>query len=124
MTIESKIQEKVQEKEEIISARNKINECRKIKNKNEQIDCMYETLHNITRAQDITNLTIREIVNDSEDPRWIPIHIVDDANAIILGISERKDNPKSIIRRGGYVEEKMNSIRDKWGMLRWMHEES
>ncbi len=124
MTIESKIQEKVQEKEEIISARNKINECRKIVNKEKQIDCMYETLHNITRAQDITNLTIREIVNDSEDPRWIPIHIVDDANAIILGISERKDNPKSIIRRGGYVEEKMNSIRDKWGMLRWMHEES
>ena len=104
--------------DEIILARNKIEKCKKIDDKETQTDCMYETLFNITRAQDITNLTIREFINNSEDPRWIPIHIVDNANAIILGISERKGNPKSIIRHGGYVEEKVNSLEDKWNMLR------
>ena len=104
--------------DEIILARNKIEKCKKIDDKETQIKCMYETLFNITKAQDITNLTIREFINNSEDPRWIPIHIVDNANAIILGISERKGNPKSIIRHGGYVEEKVNSLEDKWNMLR------
>lgn len=106
------------DKEEIILARNKINKCKKIDDKEKQIDCIYHTLHDITRAQDITNLTLREIIDDDEDPRWIPIHIVDNANAIILGISENRGNPKSTIRSGGYVEEKVNSLRDKWGMLR------
>lgn len=104
--------------EEIILARNKINKCKKIDDKEKQIDCMYQTLHDITRAQDITNLTLREIIDNDEDPRWIPIHIVDNANAIILGISENRGNPKSTIRSGGYVEEKINSLRDKWSMLR------
>lgn len=104
--------------DEIILVRNKINECKKIDEKEKQIDCMYETLYGITKAQDITNLTIREIINNSEDPRWIPIHIADNANAIILGISEHKGNPKSITMRGGYVEEKVNSLSDKWYMLR------
>ena len=108
-----------EEKEAVIFARNKLNECKKINDKDKQIDCIYQTLHNITQAQDITNLTLREIINNDKDPRWIPIHITDDANAIILGISEQKGNPKSITRRGGYVEEKMHKIIDKWHMLRY-----
>lgn len=105
-------------KEEIILIRNKINKCKKIDDKEKQIDCIYQTLHDITQAQDITNLTLREIIDNDEDPRWIPIHIVDNANAIILGISENRGSPKSTVRSGGYVEEKVNSLRDKWCMLR------
>lgn len=111
------------ETEEKISARNRINRCDKIEPKEDKIKCMWELLHDITEAQDITNLTIRKIIDNSEDPRWLPIHIVDNANAIILGISERKGNPKSIIRRGGYVEEKMNSLNDKWYALRFKYEQ-
>lgn len=106
------------DKEEIISARNKINKCKDIDDKEKQIDCIYQTLHNITEAQDIVNLTLREIIDNDEDPRWMPIHIVDNANAIILGISDHKGMPKHIIASGGYVEEKMDSLRDKWTMLR------
>lgn len=109
------------DKEEIILARNKINKCKKIDDKEKQIDCMYQTLHDITRAQDITNLTLREIIDNDEDPRWIPIHIVDNANAIILGITDHRGRPKPIIASGGYVEEKVNSLRDKWVMLRLKH---
>lgn len=106
------------DKAEIISARNKINECEKIDDKEKQISCIYETLYDITEAQDIVNLTIRKIIDDSEDPRWLPIHITDNANAIILGISSHKGNPKSIIRTG-YVEEKVDGLYDKWNTLRW-----
>lgn len=111
-----------EKEDEIILVRDKIKKCKKIDDKEKQIYCMYETLYNITKAQDITNLTIREIINNSEDHRWIPIHIADNANAIILGISEHKGNPKSIIRRGGYVEEKVNSLKDKWNMLRMKYQ--
>lgn len=106
------------DKEEIILARNKINKCKQIDDKEKQIECIYKHLNDVTQAQDIINLTLREIVNDDEDPRWIPIHIVDNANAIILGISDHRGRPKPIVATGGYVEEKMNSLRDKWSMLR------
>ncbi len=106
------------DKPEIISARNKIGECKKIDDKDRQINCIYEILYDITEAQDITNLTIREIVDNSEDPRWLPIHITDNANAVILGISSHKGNPKSIIKTG-YVEEKVDGLYDKWNTLRW-----
>jgi hypothetical protein len=49
--------------------------------------------------------------------------MTDNANAIILGISRVKGHPKSIVRSGGYVEEKMNSLSNRWNALRWKHEE-
>ena len=112
----------IKEKDETIHARNKINECKKMKSKDEQINCMYETLHDITEAQDITNLIIMKTLNDDEDPRWTPIHMTDNANAIILGISKVKGYPKSIVRSGGYVEEKINSLNSRWNALRWRTE--
>jgi hypothetical protein len=123
MTDTSKDKDKKKEKEETILARDKIEKCKRMKTKDEQINCMYETLYDITEAQDITNLTIMKTLNDDEDPRWIPIHMTDNANAIILGISRVKGNPKYIVRSGGYVEEKMNSLNSKWNALRWKHEE-
>lgn len=108
------------DKEEIISARKKINECKKVDNKEKQISCVYETLHSITEAQDIVNLTIREMVDNSEDPRWIPIHITDNANAVILGISSHKGNPETIIKTG-YVEEKVVGLYSKWNTLNWKY---
>lgn len=121
MTDISKSKEK--EKDEIISARIKIKNCEKMKDKEKQIKCMYETLHDITEAQDIVNLTIMKTLNDDEDPRWLPIHITDNANAIILGISDARGNPKLITRTGGYVEEKINGLYSRWGAIRWKYEE-
>jgi len=115
--------DKDKETEEIISARMKIKNCEKMSEKEKQIKCMYETLRDITEAQDITNLTIRKMVDNSADPRRIPIHITDNANAIILGISDARGNPKFITRSGGYVEEKVNSLFSKWNALRWNNEE-
>lgn len=114
---------KDKETDEMISARKKIKNCEKMSDKEKQIKCVYEILHDITEAQDIANLTIRKIVDNSEDPRWLPIHITDNANAIILGISDARGNPKLITRSGGYVEEKVHGLYSKWNALRWKHEE-
>jgi len=119
-TKEDKTEEK---KDEIVSARKKIEKCKKISDKDGQINCMYETLHDITEAQDIVNLTIYKVINDDEDPRWIPTLMADNANAILLGISRSKGNPQQMVRRGGYVEEKMNSLTDKWYSLRVKYKE-
>ena len=121
-TLEEKGKE-IEKKDEIISARRKIENCKKIDDKDEQINCMYETLHDITEAQDIVNLTIYKTINNDKDPRWIPTLMADNANAILLGISRLKGNPKQIIRQGGYVEEKMNSLTDKWYALRMKYED-
>ena len=117
---EGKTEEK---KDEIISARKKIEKCKKFDDKEKQINCMYETLHDITEAQDIVNLTIYKVINDDKDPRWIPTLMADNANAILLGISRAKGNPQQMVRSGGYVEEKMNSLTDKWYSLRMRYKD-
>ena len=66
----------------------------------------------------MSNLIIYKTINNDKNPRWIPTLMADNANAILLGISRQKGNPQQIIRRGGYVEEKMNSLTDKWYSLR------
>lgn len=63
-------------------------------------------------------MTIYKVINDDKDPRWIPTLMADNANAILLGISQAKGNPQQMVRTGGYVEEKMNSLTDKWYSLR------
>lgn len=107
--------------EEELSARKRVTECKKYENKDEKVNCMYKVLHDITEAQDITNLTIRKEIDNSEDPRWFPIHIVDDANGVILGISRNKGIPKQILKEG-YVEDKVNGLNSKFTMLKWKRE--
>ncbi len=58
-----------------------------VRSKEEEIKDQFNSLHSITKKQDITNLTIRKLINDSTDPRWVPVHMIDAANAIILEIS-------------------------------------
>lgn len=59
-------------------------------------------------------------LDDDTDERWIPIHMMDNANAIILGISRNKGRPKQIIHEG-YVEEKIGSLDDKWKAVNWRY---
>jgi hypothetical protein len=118
MTNMSKDKDKGKETDEIISAKNKIKKCEIINDKEKKINCLYETFHDITEAQDIVNLTIYKTINNSEDPRWIPTLIADNANAIILEISRFKGHPQSIVRPCGYVEEKIDSLMNRWHSLR------
>ncbi len=103
--------------EEELSARKRVTECKKHESKDEQIKCMFKVLHDVTTAQDITNLIIRKEVDDSNDKRWIPIHMIDDANGVILELSRLRGNPESALA-SGYVDEKVNKLSDKLYMLK------
>ena len=77
-----------------------------IEDKEARIDEMFERLHEITRQQDILNLRIRDEIMNDRDPRWLPTHIIDDANAIILEISKAHGNPTYL----GYIQERRPTL--------------
>jgi hypothetical protein len=85
-------------------------------NKEDQIECIYDLLFKVTTAQDHTNLTIRSILDDDEDPRWIPILVVDDANGVILGVSRNRGRPGLIVSEG-YTGDKIEKLEEKWFLL-------
>lgn len=86
-----------------------IAECDEIKDKEERLRCKFRKLHEVTQEQDQINLNIRTDLNDDKDPRWIPIHMMDDANAIILEISQADGHIGDI----GYIQEKIEGLRKK-----------
>jgi len=85
-------------------------------NKESEINCLFKNLNEVTILQDHINLRIRGLIDNSEDERWLPIHINDDANAIILGISRLKGRK---IEQDNYVKEKMDNLSNKKWMIRW-----
>jgi hypothetical protein len=91
--------------------------CDQAKAKEERIHCKFDLLYMITQSQDIVNLSLMKTMNDDKDDRWIPVHMVDNANAIILSISEKKGRPLSILR-DLYVSEKINALNDKWRLVK------
>ena len=92
--------------------------CNEIKDKEERLTCKFKGLHEISKVQDRMNLDIMRDLGDATDPRWLPIHIMDDANAIILEICLAEGNPKVT----GYINEKVRSLNQKW--FRFLHESS
>jgi len=104
-----------------LQATRALNECSRIVDFNERIGCKAKVLHAITEFQDHANLSIMSDFRNNDpgcstDDRWIPVHIVDNANAIILGISRNRFKP-SLFMSEGYVKEKMESLIDKWRMI-------
>ena len=93
-----------------------LGKCELIKDKEERINCMFDALYKITSEQDIINIGIIKTIDDQTDPRWEPLHMMDKANAIILGISRNKGNPQRILKEG-YVEEKVDRLSSDW---RWI----
>lgn len=82
------------------------------------IDRLWELLYKITEEQDKVNLTLMGYMRDtdpncSKDERWIPIHMVDNANAIILGLARNKGRRKAVVSEG-YVGEKVDRLNSRW----------
>lgn len=99
-----------------------IKNCDKITDFDKRISCKSKLLYEVTEIQDIANLNImsdfrRTDTNCSHDPRWIPVHMVDNANAVILGISRNRFKPELFLREG-YVKEKMDSLKQKWRIMK------
>lgn len=95
--------------------REEIKKCDLIADFDGRLACKSELLHKITQFQDIVNLDImddfrRTDPTCSRDQRWVPVHIVDNANAVILGISQQRFDPKTFWHEGSYVYEKYNEL--------------
>ena len=101
--------------------------CNKITDFNKRISCKSKLLYQITEIQDYANLDIMGDFRDSDpscsqDKRWYPVHMVDNANAIILGVSRNKFDPKYFLREG-YVKEKVDALNSKWQHIKQMEKE-
>ena len=97
--------------------------CNTIHNFNKRISCKSKLLYQVTEIQDYANLNIMGDFRDSDprcsrDKRWYPVHMVDNANAIILGVSKSKFDPKYFLREG-YVAEKVTALDGKWSHIKW-----
>lgn len=97
--------------------------CKLIPDFDEKIYCMSEVVHGITRAQDIANLTVygaffKEDPQASQDSRWESILLLDDANAVFLGVTDYRYDPEFYMR-SGYVESKADSFKRRWNNVKW-----
>jgi len=72
---------------------------------------MFVDQHMLTEKQDALNIQMLKALDDDTDPRWIPLHMIDNANAIILHISRLRGNPKAIDKL--YLKEKIDGLRSK-----------
>jgi len=93
--------------------------CKKITDKEKKIACLLPLLHKITDLQDRVNIHTFRTIDDETDPRWYPLHMIDNANAVILNISRNGANPKRFDRH--YVDDKIRSLNEKWLKLQdWL----
>ena len=106
--------EKLRESDEEV-VRERIRKCDMIEEFDERLSCKSELLHEITEMQDVVNLDVMADFRKtdpkcSEDSRWIPVHIIDNANAVILGISKAEYKPEVFWHRGSYVHDKFEKL--------------
>lgn len=80
------------------------------------VGCMLNELYSVTQVQDGMNIRIfmEELEDHSRNDKWSPLQMIDNANAIILGISRVNAKPKYVASKGDYVEEKVGSLNDNW----------
>jgi len=100
--------------------------CNTFKDFDKRLSCKSEVLYRVTELQDRVNLNIMRDFRESnphcsEDKRWLPVHMVDNANAVILGISRNKFNPRRFIREG-YVDEKIQALYNKYLRVKYENE--
>jgi hypothetical protein len=90
--------------------------CDSLQNKEDIIACKFNLLYEVTELQDVINLNLMKTLNDDEDERWYPIHMIDNANGIILGLSRNRGRLKPILLEL-YVKEKVDSLNEKWSHI-------
>jgi len=98
---------KVKKQKKVADLLKGFEKCNLVKDKDKRLSCKFDVLHSVTEVQDKMNLNIRGDINDSTDHRWLPVHVIDDANAIILELSltEGAYTP--------YIAEKASALENK-----------
>jgi len=115
--------EKITMKEKLMpQVEKEIDKCNSISDFDDRLKCKSTLLHEITEVQDVTNINIMKDMDASlsdatTDPRWVPAHMVDNANAVILGITDGRFRPDIFWHTGSYVKEKMDSLISKQWLI-------
>jgi len=79
----------------------------------ERNTCLYPLLHDVTKLQDLINLSLDVSVNFSTQ---LARNMVNDANAIILGVSSKGGDIRPVLLHG-YVDEKINKLVYDWNSM-------
>jgi len=92
-----------EEEEKKKTFRERYEACKLIEDDAERAKCLFPLLYEITELQDHIQLAIPDINTGIR----LSMGLVNNANAIILGVARNKGNPKAILDEG-YVTEKVN----------------
>ena len=84
---------------------NKYKECKSKKDDKEKATCLFDVLHEITELQDYIQLAIPRLNDETQHSK----NLTDNANGILLNISQHRGSIKNIVR-DGYVKEKINYL--------------
>lgn len=101
-----------------------LEKCKLIEDFDERLACKSEILHGISVAQDLVNLNVHGDFFSSDpqcskDSRWEVVNMLDNANAVFLGVSNAEYDPERFVERGHYVEEKADSFCRRWRRILW-----
>lgn len=97
-----------------------IKKCNLVKDFDERLACKADLVYRISMAQDDANLNVMGDCRESDpncslDSRWRSVHLLDNANAIFLGVSAARYDPDIYLKEAGhYVEEKMDRMLTNW----------
>lgn len=95
-----------------------LEKCKLVEDFDKRVACKSEILHGISVAQDLVNLGIRGDFyrNDpkaSQDIRFRVANLLDNANAVFLGVSDARYDPEQFLEIG-YVEPKADKFCSRW----------
>lgn len=79
----------------------------------ERNTCLYPLLHDVTKLQDLINLSLDVSVNFSTQ---LARNMVNDANAVILGVSGKGGDIHPVLLHG-YVDEKITRLVYDWNSM-------
>lgn len=87
-------------------------ECSRLEGKDKNA-CLHPLLHDVTKLQDILNLSLDVSVNYSTQ---LARNMVDYANAIILGVTSKRGDIRPVLEHG-YVDEKIGHVVHIWNCM-------
>jgi len=98
--------------------RPEMEKCDIVEDFDKRVACKSEVLHGISESQDLVNLGIRgeffrNDPNASQDIRFHVANLLDNANAVFLGVSEARYDPEQFLEVG-YVEPKADKFCSRW----------
>jgi hypothetical protein len=115
--------EKLAEKLETIRKK-EIAKCDTIDDFDRRLACKSDLLYRVSEMQDLVNLNVMGDFSKtdpqcSKDVRWEAVHLLDNANAVFLGVARDRYNPSIFYTEGSYVENKANKFCGRVGTIAW-----